>query len=60
MQEKEFTMVDRCELKIPSLGITVRHHSASLLLPNSYPQDGIFNLHLTAIKDSYNLLAIYM
>ena len=28
MQEKEFTMVVQCELKIPSLGITDRHHLA--------------------------------
>ena len=56
MQEKESIMVVRCELKIPSLGITVRHHSASLVLPNSYPRDGIFSLHLTTIKDSYNTL----
>ena len=34
--------------------VTVRHHSASLVMPNSYPSDGIFNHHLTAIKDSYN------
>ena len=34
------------ELKIPSLGITVRHHLASLVLPNSYPCDGIFNPNL--------------
>ena len=45
MQEKESIMVVRCELKIPSLGMTVRHHSAS--------RDGIFNSHVTAIKDSY-------
>ena len=49
-------MVVRCELKIPSLGITVRHHSASLLMPNSYPRDGIFNQHLTIIKDSYSFV----
>ena len=54
MQEKESVMVGRCELKIPSLGITVRHHSASLMMPNSYPRDGIFNPHITTIKDSYN------
>ena len=53
MQEKE-SMVVWCELKIPSLRITVRHHSASLAMPNSYPRDRIFNPHLTAIKDSYN------
>ena len=28
MQEKESVMVVRCELKISSLGITVRHHEA--------------------------------
>ena len=30
-------MVVRCELKIPSLGITVRHHEA---MPNSYHSRG--------------------
>ena len=49
MQEKESIMVVQCELKILSLKITVWHHSAS------YPRDRTFNLHLTAIKDSYNL-----
>ena len=29
--------------------------SASLGKPNSYPHDGIFNLHLTTIKDPYIL-----
>ena len=42
MQQIESVMVVRCELKIQSLGITVRHLSASLVMPNSYP-DGIFN-----------------
>ena len=55
MQEKESVMVVRFELKIPSLGITGRHHSASLKMPNSYPRDGIFNPNLTTINDSYNL-----
>ena len=41
MQEKESIMDVRCELKIPSLGIIVRHHSASLVMPNRYPRDGI-------------------
>ena len=49
MQEKESIVVVRCELKILSLGITVWHHEAC-----SYPDDGIFNPHLTTIKDSYN------
>ena len=26
-------------------------------MPNSYPHDGIFNPHLTTIKDSYTLFA---
>ena len=33
--------------------VTVRYHLASLVMPNSYPRDGIFNRHLIAIKDSY-------
>ena len=55
MQEKESIMVVWCELKIPSLGITVQHHSASLVMPNSYPRDRIVNSHLTIIKGSYIL-----
>ena len=46
-------MVVQCELKIPLLWITVQHHSASLVMPNSYPRDGIFNPHITTIKESY-------
>ena len=46
------------QLKIPSLGITIRHHSASLVMPNSYPRDGIFNTHLTTIKVSYMLTRV--
>ena len=30
---------------------------SSLVMPNSYPRDGIFNPHPTTIKDSNNLLA---
>ena len=33
-------------------------HSVSLVMPNSYPCDGIFNPHLTAIEDSYNLTVV--
>ena len=55
MQEKESVMSVRCELKIPSLGITVRYHSASLVMLNNFPRDRIFNPHLTTIKDSYSL-----
>ena len=33
--------------------VTVRHHSASLVMPKYYPHDGIFNQYLTTIKESY-------
>ena len=55
MQENESVMIVQCELKIPSLGITVWHHLASLVMPNSYPCYETFNHHLTTIKDSYSL-----
>ena len=58
MQEKESIIVVLCKLKIPSRAITVRHHSTSLVMPNSYPYDIIFNLHLTTIEDPYNLIWI--
>ena len=54
MQDEESIMVVWCELKVPSLKITVRHHSASLMMLNSYRRDRIFNPQLTAIKISYN------
>ena len=41
-----------------SLRITVRYHSASLMMPKSYSCDGIFNPHLITITDSYNLWPI--
>ena len=56
MPEKESIMVVRCELKIPSLGITVGHHSASLVMPNSYPGDRIFNQHLSQPLYSYSTI----
>ena len=37
------------------LRITAWHHCVSLLMPYSYPHDGIFNPHITTIKDSYIL-----
>ena len=42
------------QLKVPSLRITVRHHSASLAMLNSYCRDRIVSPQLTAIKNSYN------
>ena len=53
MQEKELIIVVWCKLKVPSLRITVWHHSASLAMLNSYRRDRIFNPQLTAIKNSY-------
>ena len=50
MQEKEPIMVVWCKLKVPSLRITVRHHSASLAMLNNYRRDRIFNPQLTALK----------
>ena len=50
MQEKEPIMVDWCKLKVPSLRITVRHHSANLAMLKSYRRDRIFNPQLAAIK----------
>ena len=47
-----------CEGRIeknPSLGITVCHHSASLVMPNGDPRDGFFYPTLTLMIDSYNL-----
>ena len=40
---------------IPSLGITVRHHSAGLVMPISDPRDRFFCPHHTPIKGTYSL-----
>ena len=34
--------------------VTVRHHKACRVMPNSYPSDGIFNLHRRTIMDSFS------
>ena len=39
-----------------SLGITVRHHSASLVMPISDPRDRFFYPHHTHMKDTYSHL----
>ena len=54
MQEKESIMVVWCKLKVPLLRITVRYHSASLAMLNSYRGDRIFNPQFAAIKNSYD------
>ena len=56
MQEKESIMAFRCELKISSLGKTVRHHSASIVIPNSYYLfDGTFLYGMTGSEDLANV-----
>ena len=55
MQEKESIMGVRGRQNNPSLGNTVWHHSASLVMPDSNPRDGFFCLPLTPMIDSYIL-----
>ena len=55
MQDKECIIVGKCRLKIQSLWLPVRHHSASHVILNSCPCDRIFHLHRTTITDSYIL-----
>ena len=38
--------------------VTVQHHEACRVMPNGYPSDGIFNLHLTAIMDSFSCILL--
>ena len=54
MQEKVSIMGVWCGQKNLSLGITVRHHSASLVMPISDPRDRFFYPHHTPMKDTYN------
>ena len=56
MQEKEPIMVVSCKLKVPSLRITVQHHSASLAMLNSYRRDRIFNHQLTTYVTYENVI----
>ena len=50
---KRIRNVVSMQIETSVTSVTVRHHSASLVMPNSYPRDGIFKQHLTTIKDSY-------
>ena len=54
MQEKVSIMGVWCGLKNLSLEITVRHHSASLVMPISDPRERFFCPHHTPMKDTYN------
>ena len=55
-KKKKKTIPNSCSVRIENsvTRVTVRHRSASLMMPNSYPRDRIFNTHLETIKDSYN------
>ena len=60
MQEKESIMGVRERQKNPSLAITVWHHSASLMMPESDHRDRFFYLSLTLMIDSYNFDFFYL
>ena len=55
MQERVSIMGVWCGLKNLSLGITVRHHSASLVMPISDPHVRFFYPPHTPMKDTYIL-----
>ena len=55
MQERVSIMDVWCGYKNSSLGITVRHHSASLVMLISDPRDRFLYPHHTSMKDTYNL-----
>ena len=55
MQEKKIHNGCLMQIENSVTRVTVRHHSASLVMPNSYPGDGIFNPYLTTVKDFYIL-----
>ena len=57
-KKKYLSWVYGVDSKILSLGITVRHHSASLVMPISDPHDRFFYPHHTPMIDTYYLLPI--
>ena len=58
MQEKVSIKGVWCGQKNLSLGITIRHHSASLVMPISDPRDRFFDPHHTPMKDTYIICAL--
>ena len=48
-------ILNSCEVLIENfvMRVTVRHHEACRVMLNSYPSDGIFNLHRRIIMDSF-------
>ena len=53
---KNIRIFNGCEVLIENsvTRVTVRHHEACLVMPNSYPSDGVFNLHRRTIMDSFS------
>ena len=47
-----------CEVKIENsvTRVTVQHHEAYRVMPNSYPSDGILNSHRRTIMDSFSCI----
>ena len=55
--ENSWEYKNGCEVLIENsvTRVTVRHHEACRVMPNSYPSDGIFNLHRRTIMDFFFL-----
>ena len=60
MQEKVSIMDVWSGIKNLLLGITVRHHSASLVMPIIDPRDRYFYPHHTPMKDTYHLTHVHL
>ena len=55
VQENESIMGVRGRYKNLSLAITVWHHKASLVMPDSDPREGFFCLPITPMIDPYEI-----
>ena len=57
-EKKIIRIFNGCEVLIENsvTRVTVRHHEACQVMPNSYPSDGIFNLHRRTIMDSFSCI----
>ena len=53
---KNIRIFNGCEVLIENSVTTVRHHETCRVMPNSYPSDGIFNLHRRTIMDSFSCM----
>ena len=56
---KNIRIFNGCEVLIENsvTRVTFRHHDVCRVMPNSYPNDGIFNLHQRTIMDSFSCIA---